>query len=190
MKLIDMLPKLKRGPQVVQLKDASVIAAFSGIKSGDLIVDAGTGGGWLAAYLAQTVAPKGKVITYEKRKEFYELAKKNFKTLEFKNIKQKFKDIYKGISEKNIDLVVLDLAEPWKVIKHAEKSLKEAGFFVAYCPQMTQVIELCKKLSKSKLRLAKVTEILQRDWIVDKKIARPEHRMLGHTGFLVFARRN
>ena len=190
MKLIDILPKLKRGPQVVQLKDAAIIAAYSGIKQGDFVVDAGTGGGWLAAFLAQTVGYTGRVVTYEHRKEFYEIAKINFKTLQFKNIRQKFEDIYKGISEKNVDLIALDLANPWKVISSAEKALQDGGFFVAYLPQMTQVIELCKHLKKSKLRLTRVTEVIERNWVVDDQIARPEHMILGHTAFLVFARKH
>ncbi len=179
--------RAKRGPQVILLKDLAIIAAYSGVESGDLAVDAGTGSGWLAMWLARIVGPSGKVVTYETRKEFIKIAEENFKKFGIKNIIIKNKDITKGIAEKNIDLVTLDLPEPWKV--PFVKKLKQGGIVVAYLPQMTQVIQFCKFIKKQKLKLEKVAEIIERDWIVEGRIARPEHHMLGHTGFLVFARK-
>jgi len=187
---VDLIKKAKRGPQVILLKDAAIIAAYSGLESGKLVVDAGTGSGWLAAYLAKIVAPTGKVITYERREEFIKLAKENFKLLKIKNIKIKNKDIYEGISEKNVDLITLDLQEPWRVIPFAEKSLKIGGFLVVYSPQITQAIEFANKVNESRsLRFEKSIELLERSWKIKGKIARPEFHMLGHTGFISFARK-
>lgn len=188
-KFTDLFKKAKRGPQVILLKDAALIAAYSGLESGCKVVDAGTGSGWLAAYLAKITAPKGEVITYERRKEFVKLAKQNFKLFKLKNIKIKNKDIYDGISEKNLDLITLDLQEPWKVISSAEKALKSGGYLVVYSPQITQVIEFVNALKNSKFKVEKIIEVLERHWKVDGKIARPEFQMLGHTGFLTFARK-
>lgn len=188
-KFTDLLKKAKRGPQVILLKDAALMAAYSGLESGDKVVDAGAGSGWLASYLARIVAPKGKVVTYERRKEFINIAKENFKLFNLTNIKIKNKDIYEGISERNLDLITLDLQEPWRLIPHAEKALRQGGYLAVYSPQITQVIEFANKLGKSKLRIEKVVEVLERSWKVEGKVARPEFHMLGHTGFLTFARK-
>ena len=188
-KLLDFLRKAKRGPAVILGKDFGAIAASTGVGAGWKVVDAGTGSGWLAMQLANVVGSDGKVFTYENRKEFAKIAKENFAKAGFENIKLKVKDIYKGISEKNLDLITIDLQESWKTVKHAEKSLAAGGYFVAYCPQITQVIQLVKEIQKTKLKLVKVSETIERPWMIHDKIARPEHQILGHTAFLVFARK-
>lgn len=189
-KFIDLFKGLKRGPQVILLKDAGIIAAFAGLGDGDKVVDAGTGSGWLAAFLAHTVSPNGKVITYERRKEFLKIAKRNFEILGLDNIKIRNKDIYEGITEKNLDAITLDLAEPWNVLPHAEKSLKKGGFLISYSPTITQISKLANSLEGTNFKLWKVLEILERDWKADGRIVRPENNMLGHTGFILFARRS
>jgi len=152
-------------------------------------VDAGTGSGWLAMQLANVVGDSGKVITYENRKEFVQLAKKNFNNFNFKNIEIKNKDITKGIFERNVDLITLDLQESWKAVKHAAKALKKGGFLAVYCPQITQAIRVVKEIKKTKLALLKVIEATERPWKIEDKVARPEHSFLSFTAFLVFARK-
>ena len=87
-----------------------------------------------------------------------------------------------------MDLITLDLLEPWKAIKHAEKSLKSGAFLVAYLPTITQVIAFIKNLN-SNFYLWKVSEILEREWSVENLRVRPKNKMLGHTAFLVFTRK-
>ena len=58
-RLPDVLRKLTRGPQIITLKDAGIISAYTGISSGDLVVDAGSGSGFLAIYLGNLVKPDG-----------------------------------------------------------------------------------------------------------------------------------
>ncbi|MFH0868827.1 MAG: methyltransferase domain-containing protein [archaeon] len=185
----DILRKARRGPAVILPKDFGAIAANTGLGNGWTVVDAGTGSGWLAMQIANVAGAEGLVTTYEHREEFAKIAADNFKKFGFDGIKLKVKDIYKGIAERDLNLVTIDLQEPWKVVKHAEKSLENGGYFVAYCPQITQAIKLAKYLAKTKLKLVKVSETIERDWIVEGKIARPEHHLLGHTAFLVFARK-
>jgi len=188
--ILNILKKARRGPAVVLAKDFGAIVANTGLGNGWKVVDAGTGGGWLAMQIANVVGSEGVVTTYEIRPEFAKIAKENFKNFGFENIRLKQKDVYKGISEKKLDLITIDLQEPGKTLKHAEKSLAEGGFFVAYCPQITQVIQLVKDLKKTKLHLVKVTETTERTWLIDGRLARPEHHLLGHTAFLVFARKS
>jgi tRNA (adenine57-N1/adenine58-N1)-methyltransferase len=185
----DLLQHSRRGPAVVLPKDAAAIISHSGLSCGDVVVDIGTGSGWLASQLAHAVGPKGKVTTYEIRKEFALLAEKNFKFLELNNVKVKLQDATKKIAEKNADLITVDLPVPCDILKNAEKSLKSSKFLVAYCPQITQVIKFSSSLEKHNFKLEKVIEIQEREWNVHDKVCRPQHNALTHTAFLVFARK-
>jgi len=181
---IDRLAKIKRGPAVILNKDFGVIAANTGLNSKSKVLEAGSGSGRLTALLANI---SSNVISYERKKEFLEIAKANIKELGLK-AKFKEKDIYEGIAEKNLDIIILDLAEPWLVLDHAIKALKGGGFLVCYLPNITQVMEICKAVS-SPFILEKVEEVFEREWIVDGKRVRPQNQMLGHTSFLVFMRK-
>lgn len=184
---IDRFRRIKRGAQIITLKDAGIIIAETGINKDSKVIDAGGGSGALACILANIVK---EVTTYEIRKDFVKIIKENIENLELKNIKAKNKDITEGIPEKNLDLITLDLPEPSKVIKHSAKSLKPGGFLVAYLPSITQVISFVRQIGKNdNFMLLKVIENIQRAWKIKGRIARPEFRMLGHTGFLVFVRR-
>jgi tRNA (adenine57-N1/adenine58-N1)-methyltransferase len=185
----DLLQHSRRGPAVVLPKDASAIIINSGLSCGDIVVDIGTGSGWLASMLGHAVGSNGKVITYEVRKEFAQLAEKNFKFLELKNVKVKLQDATKKIDEKNVDLITVDLPEPWLILKNTGKALKTGKFLVAYCPQITQVMELASNLEKHNFKLEKVIEIQEREWKVHDKVCRPQHNALTHTAFPVFSRK-
>ncbi len=124
----DLYSAAKRGPQAVLLKDAALIAAYAGIGKNSKVVDAGTGSGWLVSYLARVVAP-AKVTSYEVREDFIKIAKENLKWLEVNNVVIKNKNVYDGIQERNLDLVTLDLPEPWNV-KNLNQSLKVGGHVV------------------------------------------------------------
>ena len=86
-------------------------------------------------------------------------------------------------------MITLDLPEPWKALKQAEKALKKGGFLVCYLPQISQTIYLIKKLKSSQFTHIKTTELISREWVIDEKKARPSNIMIGHTGFLSFARK-
>ncbi len=182
---IDNIHKIKRGPAITHPKDIGTIITTTGIGTGSKVVDAGSGCGNLASYLARI----GCIVTsYESKKEFYNVTKENITNLNLE-IKIKNKDIYEGIEENDSDLITLDLLEPWKALKHAENSLKSGGFLVCYLPTITQVIELVKELKKYNLYLWKVSETLEREWHAENLRVRPKNQMLGHTAFLVFARK-
>lgn len=187
---IDLFENIQRGPQIITVKDAAMIASYANISSNSRVVEAGTGSGALTCFLANLVRPNGKVFTYEIREDFIKIAKENIKMFGLENfVEIRNRSVYEGIIEENIDAVTLDIPEPWRVIPSAEKALKMNGTFVSYLPTITQVSALCEFLNKSKLRVFKVCEILERDWKVRGRIIRPENLMLGHTGFLVFARK-
>lgn len=180
----DNIHEIKRGPAVLHEKDIGLIITTTGIGIGSKVVDAGAGCGKLASYLARIGC---EVTSYELNPEFFKIAEENIKNLGLK-IKLKNKDMYKGIDEKDLDLITLDLLEPWKAIKPAEEALKSGAFLVAYLPTITQVMEFIKNLNEN-LYLWKVSEVLEREWSVENLIVRPKSQMLGHTAFLVFARK-
>lgn len=186
----DLLIFAKRGPQIITLKDAATIVAYTNLRSGCKVVDAGTGSGILACFLAHVVRPNGLVYTYEKRKDFLKIARFNINLFEVGEwVKLKNKDIYKGIEEKNLDLITLDLPEPWKVLRYGRRALKKGGYLVAFLPNMTQVIEFVKKVRRfGDLKVEKTIEITERSWNIREKVARPSFSF-PPTTFITFVRR-
>ncbi|MBM3309624.1 MAG: methyltransferase domain-containing protein, partial [Candidatus Altiarchaeales archaeon] len=179
----DFVQKAKRGPQAMTLKDLSLIAGFTGLHSGSKVVEAGTGSGVLSIFIANIIAP-AKLVSYEIREDFAEIAKKNFEKFGIKNIEVRMKDIYQGIDEKNLDLVSLDLAEPWLAVPHATKALKVGGYLSSYSPSISQSKKLVDALGENFQQ--ETFETLKREWKMDA--VRPHTQMLGHTGFLTIAR--
>jgi tRNA (adenine57-N1/adenine58-N1)-methyltransferase len=185
--IIDFLNKTKRGPQVILPKDAGLIISITGCCPGWKVVDAGTGSGFLSIFLGNLGC---NVYTYEKEKKFYELAKRNIKKSDLKNIKIKNSDITKGIKERNVDMVTLDMKNPEKVIKHAYKSLKSGGWLVIYSMHIEQIQKVWKELVKYDFSKPKILENLKREWQIEgRTFTRPKTHMLAHTGFLTFVRK-
>ena len=98
------------------------------------------------------------------------------------------RDTYEGIDEDDLDRVLLDLPEPWRVVKHAAEVLRPGGILLAYLPTIIQVAQLREELESSAFGMAQTLEVLQRTWHVDGQSVRPDHRMVAHTGFLTTAR--
>ena len=98
------------------------------------------------------------------------------------------RDVYEGIRIDDLDRVLLDLPEPWRVVKHAEAALHPGGILLAYLPTIGQVARLREELAGSAFGMVESLEVLQRTWHVDGQSVRPDHRMVAHTGFLTHAR--
>jgi len=184
--IIDFLKKAKRGPQIIMPKDAAAIVGITGCSPEWKVVDAGTGSGFLSMFLANLGC---KVYSYEKKKEFFEIARRNSKNFGFKNIFVKNADITKGIKEKELDLVTLDMQNPEKVIKHAFKALKAGGWIAIYSMHIEEVKNVHEELKKYDFVGIKILEDIQREWQSLGKLTRPKNYMLAHTGFLTFARK-
>ncbi len=182
---VDNILKLKKGPAFMTLKDIGVIISRIGICKESKIVEAGSGSGVLTSSLAQM---SNHVTSYEYVQDHLNIAQKNLISLGLK-AELKLQDIYQGIDEKNIDVLILDLAEPWKVLEHGVKALKSGGIFVSFVPQITQVIQLVEESLKFSYYFEECVENLERSWYVEGKKVRPHNQMLGHTGFLVFLRK-
>lgn len=181
--------KAKRGPAVVLPKDAAAILAHTGAGKGWKVLDAGTGSAWLSLFLANVGCD---VTSYEVRKDFHELAKKNVQMSGLK-VKLKNKDASKGFTERNIDLVTLDMKSPEKTIPHAHKSLKAGGWLAVFSMHIEEVGNVVKAVSKLGFTPPHIVEVLERSWQADiydgKTFTRPRTHMLAHTGWLTFARK-
>lgn len=184
---IDLYRKIKRDAQIVPLKDIGLIIAQTGIGKDSKVLEAGAGSGAVGTFLSRLCK---EIVSYEIRDDFIKVVKSNIDFLGIKNMNVKKKDIYEGITEKNLDLVMLDLPEPWKVIEHAAKSLKVGGFLVSYSPTIPQVQDFVNTLRNSeKFVHIKTSEIIEREWEVEDRKVRPRSRGIGHSGFLSFCRR-
>jgi tRNA (adenine57-N1/adenine58-N1)-methyltransferase len=185
------LLKMIRSTQIVYPKDSALIVVQCGISPGSKVVEAGTGSGSLTSMLANYVRPTGRVYTYEARKEFLDTARKNLELagvsewVEIKNT-----DITQGIEEKDVDAVILDLATPWLVVQLAWEALKGGGALVSYSPTIEQTQKTVKEASKENLFGDFQTyECFVRKILVREGKTRPETFMVGHTGYMTFARK-
>lgn len=184
---IDIYKRLKRLPQIIPLKDIGFILAQTGVGSESIVVEAGTGSGALGIFLARHVK---KVVSYEIKEEHLNIAEKNIKELGIKNMQLKNKDITKKIDEKDVDLICLDMPDPWNALANAEKALKQGGFLVAYCPMMSQSTDFVNSVSKQKgLWHIKTVELSEREWEIEKRKVRPKSKSTIHSGFLSICRK-
>ncbi|MGQ9726286.1 MAG: tRNA (adenine-N1)-methyltransferase [Candidatus Bathycorpusculaceae bacterium] len=188
--LSDFIMKSVRKTQITYPKDIALIIMFSGIGSGSLVVEAGTGTGALTTALAHYVKPDGKVFSYEIREEFQKTAEKNLRRaglIDFVALKNK--DVTLGIEEKNVDAVILDLATPWLVIPHAYNALKPSGTIVSFSPTIDQVVKTVEALKENGFVGVETVECLMRGMQVERGKTRPQTLMTGHTGYVTFARK-
>ncbi|MEA3379052.1 MAG: methyltransferase domain-containing protein [Nanoarchaeota archaeon] len=182
---LDNIRKIIRGPQTLLDKDLAIITFYSGIDKNSKVLDAGSGCGLLAICLARIAK---EVVTYDRNKKHIKLTKKNIEFLNIKNIEVKEKDIYEGIDEQDLDLVTLDLPEPWHALDHVHNALKNGSYLATYLPTITQVKELVSK-AEEKFFIEKTVEILEREWIVEGRKVRPKSHMQGHTAFITILRK-
>jgi len=133
-----------------------------------------------------------EVTGYELRADFAARARRNVESFLGSSVTDRYRievrDCYEGIDERDLDRVVLDLPEPWRVVPHAATALRPGGLLVSYTPSIVQVSQLRDALAKGPWIAAETVEVLQRGWYVEDQAVRPDHRMVGHTGFLTHAR--
>lgn len=188
--LQDKLQSLNRRAQIILPRDASHILMNCSIESGNKVLEAGIGSGSLTIALANAVAPNGEVISYDIREEFIEHAMKNVKKVGMEQyVTPKLKDVTKGIDEKELNAIIIDIPNPYDTVEHAWKALKIGGYFCSYSPLTSQVERTVKALHKHNFIEVKTIENIQREIVVSTKGTRPNFNMLGHTGYLTFGRK-
>ena len=184
---IDAYKKIKRLPQIIPRKDIGLIISETGISKKSTVLDAGAGSGGLCCFLANICK---QVITYEIREDFSNIVNENIKFLGLKNIKLRNKDITQGIDEKNIDLITIDIPNPWEAVKHTISALKTGGFLVSYSPTIPQVMDFIAEVKRhEELIHLKTVEITEREWEIDERKVRPKSQSIGHSGFISIVRK-
>ena len=187
---MDKLKGLKRKAQIILPKEIAYIILFCSIESGHRVLEAGVGSGSLTIALASAVAPNGKVISYDNREDFIKHAKKNLKQSNLIDyVEMKHKDITKKIEEKNLDAIILDIPNPWEAINNCFNALKIGGYLCTYSPLISQVEKTVKEIKKHSFFDIHTFENIQREMIVADHGTRPSFNMLGHTGYITFARK-
>ncbi len=181
--------KMPRGAQVIYPKDLGPILVLADIFPGARVLESGVGSGALSMTLVRAGAD---VTGYELREDFAAKARSNVTGFLGDGVADRYRvlirDVYDGIEETGLDRVVLDLPEPWRVVRTAEKALHAGGILLSYLPTIGQVAQLRSALDNSRFAMAESIEVLQRSWHVEGASVRPDHRMVAHTGFLTYAR--
>lgn len=189
----DFVLEMERGAQVIYPKDQAMIVAAADIRPGCVVVEAGAGSGALTLALLDAVGSGGTVISYERREDHLEVARRNVATFLGDcpdNWHLRGADVGDELAELRPSRVVLDLTDPWLLVDPAGEALAPGGILAAYTPTVPQVMRLTEALrDDGRFGQVETSETLQRGWDVDGLAVRPQHRMVAHTGFLTVARR-
>jgi tRNA (adenine57-N1/adenine58-N1)-methyltransferase len=188
--LSEFVLKMPRGAQVIYPKDLGPILMLADVFPGATVLESGVGSGALTMTLLRAIGPTGRVHGYELRGDFAERARRNVESFLGPDLPLtiEVRDVYDGIDVDDLDRVLLDLPEPWRVVKHAEAALRPGGILLSYLPTIGQVMRLREELDGSAFGMIDTLEVLQRGWHIDGQSVRPDHRMVAHTGFLTHAR--
>ncbi len=192
-RLADYILNMKRGAQVVYPKDLGAIIVWGDIGPGMTVLEAGTGSGALTMALIRAVGPDGCVVSVERREDHAAHARR---TLDAyfggvpANVDLRLGEVADHIADVQPDRLVLDLPEPFGVVDAATSSLPAGAIWVSYVPTIPQVQQTTEALRQAGC-FAEITsfEILHREWNIGGRSVRPDHRMVGHTGFITVARK-
>jgi tRNA (adenine57-N1/adenine58-N1)-methyltransferase len=191
--LVDFVLSMPRGAAVIYPKDAAQIITMGDIYPGATVLEAGAGSGSMTCALLRAVGPSGRVISYEVREDHAEVAVRNVETFFGErpaNWELRIGDAVEHGSAETVDRVILDMLSPWEVLPAMAAALNPGGVLVGYVATTTQVSRLVEAIREiGGFTEPAAWETFMRGWHVVGLAVRPEHRMIGHTAFLVSARR-
>jgi len=190
--LADYVLGMPRGAQVIYPKDAGQIVAMGDIFPGAKVLEAGAGSGALSCSLLRAVGEHGEVHSYELRADFADIARRNVEAF-FREIPKAWRLTVGDVAdctETGFDRIVLDMLAPWELLELVDGALRPGGVLVGYVattPQLSELVEALRE--RGGYTEPRAFETLVRDWHADGLAVRPDHRMIGHTAFLITARR-
>jgi len=195
--LRDFVMSMPRGAAIVYPKDAAQILASADIFPGATVVEAGVGSGALSLWLLRAVGADGRLVSFERRAEFAEVAEANVETflghapdnwrVVVGDLVEQLPD---AVAPASVDRVVLDMLAPWECIDAVADALTPGGVVLCYIATATQLSRVAEYLRGTGLFTEpEATETMVRGWHVEGLAVRPDHRMVAHTGFLITARR-
>lgn len=185
----DLIAHARHETAIIQPKDLGYIALKLGVRPGMHIVEAGTGSGALTMLLASLVGDEGHIYTYERKEALREIATKNLKRV---NAEQRVTlttgDIADGFTVTGADALFMDVTNPWDYLSQAWAALAGGGVFGTIVPTMNQVISVIDALYTDHWFMLEIEELLLRHYKINPGRIRPDDQMVGHTGYLIFAR--
>jgi tRNA (adenine57-N1/adenine58-N1)-methyltransferase len=189
----DFVLAMPRGAAVVYPKDAAQIVTLADVFPGARVVEAGVGSGALTCALLRAVGDTGLVSSYERREDFAVIARRNVETF-FGRPHPAWTltvgDLQDALVDREVDRVVLDMLAPWECLHAVAPALVPGGVLIGYVATVTQLSTLVEALrADGRFTEPASWESLVRTWHVEGLAVRPDHRMIGHTGFLVQTRR-
>jgi len=189
--LADYIQESTRMTQIIYPKDLGAILLDADIFPGARVLEAGLGSGALTLALLRAVGPTGRVFSYEIQEDRIAGALANIREVvpDPATLEVRCADVCQGIEERDLDRVVLDVPEPWRALEHVAGAMAPGGILLCYLPTILQVHELAEGLEEHpRFDMVESFEVLRRRWHVTRQSVRPDHRMVGHTGFMTTAR--
>lgn len=191
--LADYVLSMPRGATIVYPKDAALILGFADVGPGDNVLEAGVGSGALSISLLRAVGTAGRVDSFERREEFAEIARRNV-TDYFGGVPENWSLTLGSVQDvernQKYDRIILDMLAPWECVTMADEVLHPGGVLLAYVATTTQLSAMAEAIKESnRFTEPESSESLVRSWHHEGLAVRPVHRMIGHTGFLIQARR-
>ncbi|KQV08161.1 tRNA (adenine-N1)-methyltransferase [Leifsonia sp. Root112D2] len=194
--LRDFVMSMPRGAAIVYPKDAAQILALADVFPGATVVEAGVGSGALSLWLLRAIGPSGRLASFERRDEFADVARANVVTFlghEPENWSVTVGDLSEALPETvadgTVDRVVLDMLAPWECLDACIGALKAGGVLLCYVATVTQLSRVAEAIrGTGRFTEPASNETMVRGWHVEGLAVRPDHRMIGHTGFLITAR--
>lgn len=195
--LNDFVMSMPRGAAIIYPKDAAQILAQADIFPGATVVEAGVGSGALSLWLLRAIGPSGGLASFERREEFSDVARANIATFlghDPDNWTVTLGDLAETlphtVEPASVDRVVLDMLAPWETLDVVSEALKPGGVLLCYVATVTQLSRVAEAIRGTGLYTnPESNETMVRGWHVEGLAVRPDHRMIGHTGFLITARR-
>lgn len=195
--LTDFVMSMPRGAAIIYPKDAAQIVGQADIFPGATVVEAGVGSGALSLWLLRAIGPSGRLVSFERRDEFAAVAGGNvaaFLGAEPSNWSVVVGDLQielgASVEDGSVDRIILDMLAPWECLDACATALTPGGVLVCYVATVTQLSRVAEAIrGTGQFTDPQSSETLVRTWHVEGLAVRPDHRMIGHTGFLITARR-
>ena len=195
--LTDFVMSMPRGAAIIYPKDSAQIVTMGDIFPGARVVEAGVGSGALSMYLLRAIGPTGRLDSFERRSEFADVARANVIT-NMSEAPENWQihlgdlqvELQNKVAKGEADRIVLDMLAPWECIEACAEALVPGGLILGYVATVTQLSRVSEARKESGLFAEpEAWESMVRGWHLQGLAVRPEHRMIGHTGFLITARR-
>ena len=194
-RMVDYVLSMPRGAQIMYPKDIAQVIALGDIRSGMRVLESGAGSGAMSLSLLDAVGECGKLTTIELRPDFARIAESNAtlyygKRPEWWNLLTgDFDSVAKTLDAHSVDRIMLDMLDPWNRLEQAHRVIVPGGVLVAYVTTTTQMSRMAEALRESGMWTEpEIQETLERTWKAQGLAVRPDHAMIGHTGFLIVSR--